>query len=106
MDTPTRNDDGSVDITISHASFHILSNEAPITIETGSLVTGPPNVVDETPGGGEGITPIPPIQDVISQVRQNQSNLWMVILISTVTLLVAAAVIVVVLNRRSNTRPA
>ena len=97
--------DGSVDITISHASFHILSNEAPITVEIGTLVTGPGNddVVEETtPGGGdESSSPATAtIRDPIS--RQNDNNIWLIIILSAAVILVAAGITIFILKRRSN----
>jgi bifunctional DNA-binding transcriptional regulator/antitoxin component of YhaV-PrlF toxin-antitoxin module len=109
MAKPTLNADGSVDIRINHASFHILSNEAPVTLEVGSMVTAPPNIVEETsPGvdtGSSSNNPVAPLQEALAQQSGNRT-LWLLILASTVTLLVAAAVTVVMLKHRNNTRAA
>ncbi|MCL2662466.1 MAG: hypothetical protein FWE83_03955, partial [Oscillospiraceae bacterium] len=109
-DQPRLNNDGSVDITISHASFHVLSNEAPFTVETGILITESPEVIDEapdvtTPGDVEqGVSTVPPIQEILAQ--QSENSFWLLILASTVTILVAVAVTMVMLDRRNRTRRA
>jgi len=107
MDTPIRNADGSVDITISHASFHILSNEAPVTVETGSLVVGPPDATDPgdneaSPGGEEGGSAVATIQGTTPQ--QGDSNIWLIIIISSAVVLVATGAIIIIVKRRNSAK--
>jgi hypothetical protein len=107
---PAYNSDGSVDMRFSHASFHVLSNEVPITVETGSLVSMPgeavPGVVEETsPGGGDqgGIT-ITPLQEALAQ--QSANSFWLLIVICSVVILGSAGATVVMLKRRNTPGPA
>jgi hypothetical protein len=102
QDKPAYNADDSVDIRISHASFHILSNDVPLTLEVGSWVTGPaatePGVVGETSPGGDQPAAIAPIQEVLAQ--QSDSLIWLLIAVSATVLLAAAGATIIMLKRR------
>jgi hypothetical protein len=101
---PTYNaGDGSIDIIFSHASFHVLSNEEPVTVEVGTMVVGPPDVVEETPGtttpGGEqGTNVVTAIQDAIAQ--QSSNSYWLLIIITSTVILASAVATIVMLKRR------
>ena len=108
---PTVNDDGSVNFTIDHASFHVLSNDRPITTETGSAIIG-----SEVPGtdtqnigeqGGSGGA-IEQIGQALTQ--QSGGNSMFEILISAAAILVAvfaiACATLALIKRRNSGRAA
>jgi hypothetical protein len=103
QDQPLLNADGSVSIRISHASFHVLSNEAPLTVETGTLVTVPevsePGGTEVTSPGGEQGGTLPPIQEILAS--QNNDTLWLLITISASVLIIAIGAVVIIKDRRS-----
>jgi hypothetical protein len=108
QDQPRYNADGSIDITLSHASFHILSNEVPLAVDMSIPevipgVTEPGGTEVTTPGGEQGGgAVIPPIQDIIEQ----GGGIWLWIAISAAIILAAAGATVVMLKRRNTGRRA
>jgi len=105
---PTVNDDGSVNFTISHASFYVLSTVSPVTAEIGTGV-----IINEIPGeantGEEPVVnvpaPIGTIQQVIAEeIAANRTWFW--IAISAAVALAAVSVTIGFLKRRHNTRQA
>ena len=104
-DEPTVNDDGSVNFPMSHASFHVLSSDPPVTAELGQGV-----MVDEAPrpilAGGEPAADAPAPISLDDVVQQAQSLLWIMVAVSATGLLIAAGLTTVLLIRRRNARRA
>jgi len=107
MDEPTVNADGSVNFPMSHASFHVLSGDPPVTLEVGTGVITTEAPAQTVTGGEQNNTPAPaapgaPIQDIAQQA----ANWFLIIAISAVAILAAGGVIFILIRRNSNTRRA
>jgi len=105
---PTVNDDGSVNFTINHASFHVLSSEIPLTAELGSAVIVSDLNEESTLGsqiiseeGGAAITT--QLEDVVQRANV---LLWIIISLSAIGFLTAGFLTIVVIRRRQSAKQA
>jgi len=104
---PTVNDDGSVNFTINHASFYVLSSEPPVTLEIGTGIIDTGVVDDASPGittGGEEGGAFAPIHLDIAEETRNLA--WLLITLSAVGFIAAAGLTIFALVRRHNARKA
>jgi len=101
---PALHDDGSLSFPISHASFHVLSSEPPLTAEVGAGFVNPE--VPESPnvGGPVDTRTYTEIQQSIEQHAENA--IWILIIIAGAAIIAASSVAIVIMRRRQNTKGA
>ena len=104
---PTVNADGSISFSISHASFHVLSGEPPVTTELGSAVIvtdlDGPSIGETIISGETGAAVTVGLEDVAARA---QNLLWIIISLSAAGFLVAACLTIVAIRRKQNAKGA
>jgi len=96
---PTVNSDGSVNFTIDHASFHVLSNDSPVTAVVGTGVIGSDVVGDVSIGDNQGVGVFaPPANQELAQRAGN--IIWILVAVSAAAILAAVSLTILILMRR------
>ena len=103
-DDPTVNPDGSVNFPINHASFHVLSNERPVTAEIGTNVIGSDVVEDATIGGTQGAGSAAASAGRQSSTVLSQRDVLVLVIVSAAVVLTAAGAGIITLRRRRGVR--